>query len=122
MAETGARDATARGQQAQASSDLKYGALAGRQRSALAASGTDVQSGSALDLLGDTRLMSDLDAQTIRNNAAREAFGYKAVAGQFKGQTDVLRQKAPYQTASSILGIATGAGGSMMQAWSDSKN
>lgn len=39
-------------------------------------------SGTALDLLSDTADTGEQDAQTIRNNAAREAWGYKHQANE----------------------------------------
>lgn len=52
----------------------------GEQQARLAAQGTDLE-GSPTDILGDTAAVGEFDAQTIRSNAAREAYGYK-VAGQ----------------------------------------
>jgi hypothetical protein len=49
----------------------------GTQTAALAAQGTDL-SGSPSDILSDTSKAGELDASTIRANAAREAWGYKA--------------------------------------------
>jgi hypothetical protein len=39
-------------------------------------------SGTALDLLGDTAAMGEEEVQTIRNNAAREAWGYRNQANE----------------------------------------
>jgi hypothetical protein len=39
-------------------------------------------SGTALDLLGDTAQIGEEDALTIRNNAAREAWGYRNQANE----------------------------------------
>ena len=52
----------------------------GTQRAMLAASGVDVGSGSALDILTDTGAFGDLDARIIRSNAERAAYGHRAQA------------------------------------------
>jgi hypothetical protein len=51
--------------------------LQGTQRAAYAGSGVDAFSGSASEVQEESRLLGELDAMTIRNNAAREAFGYR---------------------------------------------
>lgn len=52
----------------------------GAQRAAFAAQGIDVEQGSALDVQLDTAAITEVDALTIRNNAARQAFGFKVDA------------------------------------------
>lgn len=52
----------------------------GAQRAALAAQGVDVGSGSALDIQVDTAYQVQLDSMKIKNNAWREAWGYKTEA------------------------------------------
>lgn len=54
----------------------------GTQRSVQAANGIDVNSGSAAQLQDDTAMLGELDALTIQNNAAREAYGYRIQAKQ----------------------------------------
>lgn len=53
----------------------------GAQRVAAAGSGVDANSGSAADLQGDEAHFSALDAQTIRNNAAAQAWGIRTQSG-----------------------------------------
>jgi hypothetical protein len=89
-----ARNSVERGQQQEMASRAKYGALRGDQTTALAASGVTVDKGSSLDLLANTQAMSDYDASVIRNNAAREAWGYRAKATEFKLQKNLLKQQA----------------------------
>lgn len=60
--------------------------LVGSQRAAAAASGVEVNDGSALDVQADTAALGELDATTIANNAAREALGYKAQASGYRQQ------------------------------------
>lgn len=80
MADLQAADAIRRGDKD--ATTLKKGAkqLIGSQRAGLAAQGIDVNSGSAADVQADTAGSAEVDALTIKNNAWREAFGYKVQA------------------------------------------
>jgi hypothetical protein len=55
--------------------------VAGQQKADFGARNVAV-SGTALDLLGDTAQIGEEDALTIRNNAAREAWGYRNQANE----------------------------------------
>lgn len=52
----------------------------GAQRAALAASGIEVDSGTALELQAQTAGAAAMDAEAIRTNAWREAWGYRVEA------------------------------------------
>lgn len=54
--------------------------MVGSQRARLAAQGLDTTSGSALDLQDESRTLSDLDAMSIRSQAALEAWGFEVSA------------------------------------------
>lgn len=73
-------DAIARGNEAANRSQLGTRQLIGAQRSAIAANGVDVGSGTAADLQSDAAGIGALDALALKNNAAREAFGYSVDA------------------------------------------
>jgi len=75
-----ARDAIERGKIEEQQKRFEIAALTGRQRAAMAANGVDLSFGSPLDTIVDTAMLGELDALTIRSNAAREAYDYK-VAG-----------------------------------------
>lgn len=60
--------------------------LIGSQRAALAASGIVVDTGTALDIQEETAAMAAVDAQTVENNAAREAFGLQSQLLSLEGQ------------------------------------
>lgn len=51
--------------------------MLGAERAGLAASGVDLDSGSPLRLQKDTATLGQVDADTIRSNAARDAYGYR---------------------------------------------
>ncbi len=80
MSEISAEDVLRRGER-EANSVRRSGrAVRGSQRAAYAAQGVDVDSGSAADIQEETDILSEADSRTVRNNAWREAFGYKTQA------------------------------------------
>ena len=83
-----ARDAINRGNIEQEQQRQKTEKLKGAQRAAMGASGVDVDSGSYGDVLLDTVTMGEKDAQTIRTNALRSAWGLEndAAITLFKGE------------------------------------
>jgi len=89
-------DAIARGSTAETVHRKQVKALIGSQRASLAASGVDVNDGSALDVQTDSARQGETDALTIRANAAREAWGYKVK------QVNDLSQEQQYKTQSQI--------------------
>ena len=52
--------------------------LIGEQRVTLAAQGIDITEEDAADIQAETRRISALDELTIKNNASREAFGFRS--------------------------------------------
>ena len=64
-------------------------ALIGRQRNEIGARNVEAR-GSALDLLEDSAQLGEEDVVQIRNNAARQAWGYRANASE---QSRVTRQE-----------------------------
>ena len=92
----------------------------GARAADLGASGVDVNSGSALDILADSAAVAALDAKTIRHNAAREAFGYREQAGSRRVNAAMERNAARYgiqagqaQKQASVLNAV----GSMASMW-----
>ena len=69
-------DALQRGQVAEENRRRLTAQQIGQQTAGLAAQGTDF-TGTETDILGDTAAAGELDARTIRANAAREAYGYQ---------------------------------------------
>ena len=86
----------------------------------LGASGVDVNSGSALDILSDNAAVAALDAKTIRHNAANEAFGYREQARNQRVNAMMGRNAARYGVTAgeykkqAALINAVGSMGSMM--------
>lgn len=71
-----ATDALSRGEAAEEKARREQGQFAGDQRASLAARGLDLNRGSPLAIQSDTAKLGDLDAETIRIDARREAVGY----------------------------------------------
>lgn len=64
----------------------------GAQRAAYAAQGIEVDSGSALDVQADTAYQGEVDALTIRSNAAREAWGFKVESESTRATAKAVRE------------------------------
>lgn len=70
---------------------LKVEQLKGSQRAAAAASGALVTEGSPMDILFDTERLGEMDAMTLRYNAAMEAWGHKMQGVQYGTQASMYR-------------------------------
>lgn len=107
-----AQDAIRRGQDAEQQQRLKVAGLKGSQRAALAANGFDLTEGSAVNLLTDTDLIGERDALTIRDNAVREAWGYRVQSANLQADAQGLASRGravnPIMAAGTTL--LTGAG------------
>lgn len=109
-----AEDATARGEVAAGTAAMKGNQVKGSARAGLAANGVALEGGSAQAVLNDIDYFSALDASTLRNNAAREAWGYKMQAKTYTDQAGMSRSGAssisPWLSAgTSLLTSATNA-------------
>lgn len=86
----------------------KTRAEVGSIKASQAASGIDVNSGSALDVRTSARELGELDALTVRSNATKEAYGYVNQAANFKSQANLDEFEAKNdKTASYISGAST---------------
>lgn len=107
MAEWNARDAVTRGQKAEQQQRLKTAALRSTQRASFAARGMALDEGSPLSILDDTDFMGEQDALTLRDNAAREAWGYRVQAGNYASDAGMLSARAdsesPIKSAGTTL-------------------
>lgn len=102
-----AEDAIARGEEAVDRHRTDVKRLIGSQRAALAASGVDINSGSAAAVQEDAAYLGELDAQTMLNNARREAFGYETQAANLRQQGQLARMGGR-NTAAAYRQQATG--------------
>ena len=86
--------------------------LKGEQRAAMAARGLDLTTGTPADIISSTDFMSQLDQTQAEVNAAREAWGYRTQATNFKNEARTGRANASaispgLAAATSLLGSAT---------------
>lgn len=93
-----ADDAIARGNTAVDQAQLQYAQTKGATRTALAANGVDLSVGSAANTINDVDYAAAVDVATIKNNAAREAWGYTMQAKQAT-QRSALASSASDQTS-----------------------
>jgi hypothetical protein len=92
------------GNQQAAQATLKGNQVAAAQKVGYAASGVDTQSGTPMEAMADTRVMSAMDAATLRNNAAREAWGYKVKGLQAFKQGNLQAEKDDNQAVGDAVG------------------
>lgn len=111
LANIQADDALNRGSIEEQLSRRNFRALMGRQRNEIGARNVELR-GSALRLLEDTAQIGEEDAVTIRNNAAREAWGYRNQASGYARLGANQKSNANADAASSLLTGAAQAYGS----------
>lgn len=92
VADAQAADALARGRESEQQYRGGVRRTIGAQRAATAASGVDIEGGSAEDVRADTATIGELDALTIRNNAAREAYGFQVQASNDRSRAGLARR------------------------------
>lgn len=110
VADMQADDAVARGRTAEDRHRVNVRRLIGSQRAAFANSGQDPNIGNAVDVQGDTASLGELDALTIRLNAAREAWGYKVQSIDYRARGEL----AEAEGKSKALGNLLSTGGSLL--------
>lgn len=111
QADLAAKDAVARGEVAVENQRNRVRGIMGSQRAAIGASGVQNDTGTTGDVLTQTATLGELDAQTIRANAYREAWGYKVQGANFKlqGQLDQMEGQNA-QVGSLITGASRAYG------------
>lgn len=90
-----------------------------------AANGLDVNSGTPLDLQADTARLGELDALTIRNNAARNAYGYEVQGINFQNSAKLDDSRGAYAQQAGQLGMFSsiiGGASSVSGKWNGMKN
>lgn len=112
LADWQGEDSIARGENAANVAMMRGGQIKGQQRAAMGANGVDLGGGSAQNVLTGTDYMTSVDATTLRNNAAREAWGYRMTATNDRNQATAARNASssisPWLSAgTSLIGSAT---------------
>lgn len=110
LANISAGEALARGGAAAGRARMAGSQVVGEQRLAYSRSGVDVNSGSAGAMQTQARMFSEMDAQTARLNAAREAWGFKTQSAEFLTQGQMAREQA----ASGVTGTLLAGGGQLL--------
>lgn len=109
VAETEAQDAERRGDENAAQVRRQNAQLAGAQRAAFSAKGIDFSDGSAGDALEQTDFFSQVDQNTARDNAAREAWNSRARKKGYEYQAATIRPG--FAAASTLLAGASDVSG-----------
>jgi hypothetical protein len=86
LAEQAANDATAKGRVLEQQKRQQVAQQEGMVRAVAGASGFDENSGSPLRIQESVAQVGEEDAQIIRNNAAREAYGYRTQGMNYAAQ------------------------------------
>lgn len=126
VAELQAADAVTRGQLEEQRYRTQVRGIVAGQRAGLAGANVDVNSGSALDVAADAATLGELDALTIRTNAARQAWGFQVQAVDDRNRAKVTRQTGVAQAAAgrereaaskvAAVGTILGGGYSLIEA------
>lgn len=103
FAELNAQDAIKRGDKEAIELKKQVKKLIGSQRVSLAAQGIDIESGSALDIQEDTAGQAEIDAMTIRNNAWKEAWGYRVQGLNYSMQGQFAQLSAQNKARNTLL-------------------
>lgn len=85
--------------------------IIGEQNVAFSASGVDASVGSPAALAAYSRAQAELDAQKMKNNAAREAWGINAQATETVRMGRAAKKAGKYAAIGTILGGAANAAG-----------
>jgi hypothetical protein len=99
VAELQAADAEQRGEIEAGRFAQQVKGLIGQQRTGFAAGNVDVGFGSAVDVQADAAYLGKEDEATIRNNAAREAWGLRVEASNYRQKAAISRQAGQYDLA-----------------------
>lgn len=89
-----ANQALSQGAVEEGNSRLQTASVYGEQRAQLSANGVDLGVGNATDILSTTQFMGNRDALTIRDNAARTAWGYRTQGTNYQNQEAIARNGA----------------------------
>lgn len=99
-----AADAIHRSQITEMREQAKGNEIIAEQRTAEAASGTDVNVGSNADIAQQTMQFTDLDREIIRNDALREAYGLRTKEQQVRQEGEYAAQAGRNSMLGSFIG------------------
>jgi hypothetical protein len=102
-AQFAAQDALDRGMVAEDLQRTKNRQLLASQNAALAANGIDTTTGTGLNLLTDSAGLGEFDAQTVRANAVKQAYGLTNNSINLMADSEAARITGRNNVASSLL-------------------
>jgi len=105
MSESNAQATLLTGQREEQRSQIATANLKGTQRASMAANGIDLGEGTANQILTTTDVMGEVDANTIKANAMRSAWGYRTQAVNQSNQA--LMSRASASAISPLTSAAT---------------
>ena len=105
-----AKYAVQAGQARAQATSLKNAAAGGAVKAAQAASGIDVNTGSAVDVQKTQRELGQLDTETVLNNSELQAYGYRSAATSYSATAGLEETEA----AQAPIGAAIGATGNLL--------
>ena len=111
--DTRARDAVRIGQNEESTYRRNVRKIIGDQRAGYAGQNVVVSSGSAATVAETTAQIGEQDALTIRNNAAREAWGFKVAAHDYRLRGDAAMAQGRMAAYASLLNGGAGAIGAL---------
>lgn len=94
ISEQAAQGELLRGEREYQASRLRTAALKSRQRVAMAANGIDLSEGTAVNVLASTDYIGEVDANEIRANAVKAAWGYRTQAANSMNSATMRRASA----------------------------
>lgn len=94
IAELGAQSALEQGKQQVAQVTHRAGQLKGTQRATMAANGIDLGVGNAAEVQASTDIMKEIDANTAKHNAVRNAWGYRTQGMNYMNEARMARANA----------------------------
>lgn len=104
LAEQYAQVETQKGQRLEEAKRMQTAQVEGNVRAAAGAAGVEVNAGSPVRLQEDAARLGELDAQTIRNNSARAAYGYRVQGMSYAGQAQLDEMTASDASSAGSLG------------------
>jgi hypothetical protein len=110
IAEQNAQYAEKAGQVQAGTQSLKSAAAGGKIKAAQAASGVDVNTGSAVDVQEAQREGGKLDTETVLSNAELQAYGYRSQGANFQAEAGLEQMEAEQAP----IGADLAAGGQLL--------
>lgn len=93
--------------------------LGSAQRASFAGQGVDVNSGTARNVQDNTNYMTEMDMARVKNNAWREAWGYKVEAANGIAQASFTRDAGANAARNTLIASGLNAGTSLFKTYGD---